>query len=371
MENPFSFSGVVKGDAFCNRQKEQADLKKYIAGSQNVLLYSHRRLGKSCLIQKIFSDIKQEKDIKPIYVDLYGTTSIEDFVRAVLAGLSTVETKIEKLMSLFKEKISSFTLDFTYNMTTGAPTVKPSFSKNDNPLAIDEIFNVIQSLAVKKRLVVAFDEFQEIAEYGSDVFEKQLRKIIQQHDRVSYIFAGSQRHILYEMFSDYKRAFYKLAVSYQLKKIETKEYIKWIQDLYDKDNREIESAYIETVVTRFERHPMYIQEFFFHLWDIHDISRLTIDKLELKILKNREAELITAWESLTLNQKRALKLLALTHGKNLFSADNMSKLQFKTASQVKTALDALEKRDFIARNGTYSIQDVLFKRWIERLLGRE
>ena len=30
MKNPFSFSGIVKDTAFCNRKKELADLKKYI-----------------------------------------------------------------------------------------------------------------------------------------------------------------------------------------------------------------------------------------------------------------------------------------------------------------------------------------------------
>ncbi len=367
MDNPFSFSGLVKGDAFCNRTKEQKDLKNYIAGSQNVLLYSHRRFGKSCLIQKVFSDLK--KDTIPVYVDLYGTTSIEDFIRALFEGLSTVETKIEKLMKLFKEKISSFTLDFTYDIETGNPTVKPSFTKKDKIPAINETFGLIKSLSEKKRLVIAFDEFQEIAEYGSSSFEKHLRKLIQQHDRVSYIFAGSQRHILQEMFSNYKRAFYKLATSYQLKKIEISAYTKWVKKLYAKDNRKIDQKYIETVVTRFDQHPMYIQEFFYLLWDMQDISMLTIDKLELQILRHREAELVTAWESLTLNQKRALKLVALTNGKNVFSVENMGEIGFKTASQVKTALNSLEKRDFISKNGRYFIQDVLFKRWIERLLG--
>lgn len=367
MENPFSFSGIVRGDAFCNRIKEQKDLKKYIYGSQNVLLYSHRRFGKSCLIQKIFTDIK--KDIVPIYVDLYGTTSVEDFIRVLVQGMNAVETKIDKLMNLFKEKITSFTLDFTYNIETGNPTLKPAFTKKDKKPAIDETFGLIQYLSTKKKIVVAFDEFQEIAEYGSSLFEKQLRKIIQQHDRVSYIFAGSQRHILHEMFSDYKRAFYKLATSYQLKKIEVKDYTKWVKKLYAKKKCGIDLKYIEAVIEKCDRHPMYIQEFFYSLWDMQEISMASIDKLELQILKHREAELITAWESLTLNQKRVLKLIALTQGKNLFSADNMSQVGFKTSSQVKTALNVLEKRDFISKNGTYFIQDVLFKRWIELLPG--
>ena len=60
MENPFNYSNVVTGSSFCNRKKEQADLLEFIKTSQNVLLYSHRRTGKSSLIKQIFLNIKQK-----------------------------------------------------------------------------------------------------------------------------------------------------------------------------------------------------------------------------------------------------------------------------------------------------------------------
>jgi AAA+ ATPase superfamily predicted ATPase len=74
MKNPFSFSGIVEGPAFCNREKEKTDLTIFIENSQNVLLYSHRRFGKTSLINRVFKDFK---GIVTIYIDLYGTTSIE------------------------------------------------------------------------------------------------------------------------------------------------------------------------------------------------------------------------------------------------------------------------------------------------------
>ncbi len=30
MNNPFTFSDIVEGDGFCNREKQQADLENYI-----------------------------------------------------------------------------------------------------------------------------------------------------------------------------------------------------------------------------------------------------------------------------------------------------------------------------------------------------
>mgnify|MGYP000520699433 CR=1 FL=1 len=88
MNNPFSFSSVVDDPAFCNREHEQAELNRMIQACQNVLLYSHRRFGKTSLILKVF---RQLEGITPIYIDLYGTTGIPDFIRAALAGIYIVD----------------------------------------------------------------------------------------------------------------------------------------------------------------------------------------------------------------------------------------------------------------------------------------
>ena len=364
MKNPFSFSGIVEDPAFCNREKELSDLNKFIENSQNVLLYSHRRFGKTSLIHKAFRELK---GIRAIYVDLYGTTGIEDFITALLKGISSVESRVDKLMKLLKEKITALTLNFSIDIYTGAPVAVPVFAPVDKRPALDEIFALLEALSKKGKLAVAFDEFQEIAKYGQTDFEKHLRKSIQRHSNVSYIFAGSQKHLLTEMFASSKRAFYKLATSYALKKIRTEDYVAWIQTLFKADKRKIHSKYVENIVSRCENHPMYIQEFFFNLWDAKNISIELIDGVELEILQNREAEFIGCWESLTLNQKKALKLIVAAGGENIYSADNLSKFGFKSASQVSKAMELLLKKEFVSKNRVYSVQDVFFKRWVEKI----
>ena len=66
-----------------------------------------------------------------------------------------------------------------------------------------------QRIAKKRghRVVVALDEFQEITELGGTKLEKILRSHIQMHDSVSYLFAGSKRHVLTDMVMNRGRAF--------------------------------------------------------------------------------------------------------------------------------------------------------------------
>jgi AAA+ ATPase superfamily predicted ATPase len=56
MDNPFTHSRVVTGDAFCNRQQELKDLAYYVQNNQPVLIYSHRRTGKTSLIFELMGD---------------------------------------------------------------------------------------------------------------------------------------------------------------------------------------------------------------------------------------------------------------------------------------------------------------------------
>ena len=52
---------------------------------------------------------------------------------------------------------------------------------------------LLGSLSEKRKLMVVFDAFQEIAGYKQKGFEKRLRAIIQQHENISY-FLGARLH---------------------------------------------------------------------------------------------------------------------------------------------------------------------------------
>ena len=96
MKNPFAYSDYVIGESFCNRTKELSELLRYIKGSQNVLLYSHRRYGKSSLIRQTFREIKEKSlNIGTMHVELYGTISEKDFIIRTFQGLNQLESNFK------------------------------------------------------------------------------------------------------------------------------------------------------------------------------------------------------------------------------------------------------------------------------------
>ena len=104
-----------------------------------------------------------------------------------------------------------------------------------------------------------------------------------------------------------------------------------------------------------------------YIWLEDKLSFEHLDKIERTIVEKRIPEYSYAWDSLTLNQKRALKLIAETAGKFIFAAENLDRFGFRTASQVTAALKSVEKTGILDKNKEWKIHDPFFKRWL--LLG--
>jgi hypothetical protein len=345
MQNPFAYSNYVTGESFCNRKKELAELLKYIRGSQNVLLYSHRRYGKSSLIRQVFNEIKEKKlNILMMHVELYGTISEKDFITRTFQGLNQLESNFERLLKSVSKTLKNIKLNLSIDPATGSTAVSPSFEAVNEKVILEELMNIISKYSQKSKLVIAFDEFQEVANYTEEGFEKRLRSFIQQHSNTCYIFSGSQQHMITEMFNSNNRAFYKMAESFPLGKM---------------------------IIVRFENHPMYIQNFLFHLWEEpakEGFSLETIEKIENTIIDKRSLEHTVLWETLSINQKKTLKLILLNNGANLFNADSLKSVTLKSGSLVTKALSSLMNKEIIVKNGNYLIQDIVFKKWLEKTL---
>ncbi|NNG01268.1 MAG: AAA family ATPase [Desulfobacteraceae bacterium] len=257
-----------------------------------------------------------------------------------------------------------------FDPNTGAVSLTPSFDqRTDTDFYLDEIMSIFEKYSLRKRIVVAFDEFQEVGNYGLPNFEAKLRSHIERHQRICYIFSGSQRHMLSEMFNRKSRAFYKLADSFPIGKIRTEHYVPWARNLFSRSGIDIGLECITDIVSRFDNHPMYIQQFLFHLWNnlvMHkkSVSTELINTIEKDIIEKHQAEYETLWVNLTQNQKKILKLVVLNDGKNLFSSQALIEVELKTASSVTKGLEALLKKEIISKNGGYTIQDVIFKKWL-------
>ncbi len=363
MENPFSYSEFVTGEAFCNRTKETQDLIYYAQNSQNVLLYSHRRMGKTSLVHEVIHRLKKKKPkVNSVYIDLYGTLDENDFIDAILTGITQIESKLERIL----KQVAGLKVSASFDPVTGLPSLSASIKPREKPRYLEKALQILEFYSEKKKLLVVFDEFQEIAKYSEEGFEKRLRKVIQGHRNISYIFSGSQKHILIQMFDSTKHAFYKMARSYPLQKIEMRHYIAWAKRLFKKRNATLNNEIIVNLVERCDYQPVYIQQFLFDLWRSDTFDMAIVEDIENSVISNQKNQFIVLWNLLTQNQKKALRLVAETGGEGIYTAGLLQRAGFNSGSVLQRALSSLMEKEILSKNGTYQFQDTMLKKWIQR-----
>ena len=206
--NPFVLTGYVSPEYFCDRQKETDKIISALLNGRNITLTSPRRMGKTGLIHHVFRNMQEDNDVKCFYVDLYQTDSLELLVKkladTILGTLdSTEDTIIKNVISFFKMLRPVVTVD----PMTGEPGFKVDVEPGQGEYSLSEIFAYMEQSDY--RCFVAFDEFQTIAGYADKNVEALLRSYIQRLTNVNFIFSGSQRHVLENMFASASRPFYQ------------------------------------------------------------------------------------------------------------------------------------------------------------------
>ena len=272
MENPFNYLQFATGDHFYDRRDIRKDLlSRFLSGQSNVVLYGPRRYGKSSLVGELVGDL-EKAGIPCVTLDIVKVPSIDMFVSVyatkVYRRLAPVKFEFRKLGTFLKSLRPKMTLD-----QTGAAGL--SFESSDVPIdseALTEVLDLPQKLlSGKGRVVVVFDEFQEVKDLlPNDGFERVMRSAIQSHRNVSYIFLGSRYHILRRMFTDHNRPFYKSAVTILLDKPPEEESVRFVVDRFASAGKSIAREAAEHLVAKIENIPYFIQQLGFETFRLAD-----------------------------------------------------------------------------------------------------
>lgn len=372
MNNPFQYGGIVEGEAFCNRKKELADLRAAMESSEKLFLYSERRLGKTSLVQTALRGLPKGR-YAAAYVDLWPTDGEKSFAAAIAEAIAaSMGSTAGQLLQTAAQFFSLFAPSVT---TDAAGKPKLTLGFNLSGLSGPEIEEVLAAPAKiaargKRKVVIVFDEFQQVLEYPSDMVERRLRSVIQKHRDVSYVFLGSRKHLLQKMFLDRSRPLYRAAGHYPLGSIETRHWIPFIGKKFREGERPIADGEIRRLCELTEGHPFYTQHLCHALWEICAPGEPVTEALiqgAIKVLLDRENYAYTVlWESLASNHKRLLRGMASEPaGAKLFAGPFITRHGLGSASNVQRAVDSLLNRDLIDRdNGSFLITDRFFRIWI-------
>lgn len=378
MENPFVYGKVVRGKYFANREAEIAELKNDIASSQNVIVFSPRRYGKTSLILEVLDRVKDE-GLLTCYIDLFKVTSQETFIAAYAREVARlqggrIQTMLKKIRDLLPRLVPKVVMKGEKVDLEVEFEFDPRADKG--PL-FDDLFEAVATMSLQtgKKAVVVFDEFQEIT--GWDVkgqIERQMRTHFQMHESVSYIFMGSKRHLMQELFRNKNRPFYRFGRHFPLGKIPKDEFAEFIQRHFEETGYQTDLDAIREILHAADDHPYYTQLLCNILWDRKRQEKVIAKEdiyLAVQEVFMREAHAFhDIWDMLPLKSRQLLVALAKEDSPQVrpFSSGFLQKHNLGSASSVQRAITRLLEEEVLEKtNGGYQFTDVFFKRWLRQM----
>ena len=364
--NPFYYGGAVKDNHFCNRVDEIKELSDDIQAGLNILIYAPRRFGKTSFVLKTLEKLEKENNIQYIFLDIFHISTIDEFINLYFNAIaSSLEKPTDKIINFFKSIVNirpNINVNFD---SAGNPNFSLSINSENRMQTLEDVLNIPLHFAKEKKIVIAFDEFQQIA--ALDI-EAKLRSIIQLHShKLSYVFMGSKKSILHNMFLDKNRPFYKSVKHFKIKEIQKNVWEEFITSNFIKTNKTIDIKYIDKIINITKGFPYYTQQFAYELW-IKTSNSVDDDIFTntLKTIIEREEDLFSIeWDNLTLNQQKALKIIIEKDGKNLYDEEYLVKYKLKIGS-FQTALKGLIQKDIVDKvKNIYYLQDPLFEYWLK------
>ena len=328
LNNPFVIYGYKGAEYFCDRKKETEVIMKALQNERNIVLISPRRIGKTGLIHHVFENIsKQEPETHCFYLDINATRNLSQFIQLL------AKTVIGKVPSQREDSLK-------------------------------HIFEYLKQS--EKRIYIAIDEFQQIAEYPEDGTEALLRSYIQFLPNVYFIFAGSKQHMMTDMFLSAKRPFYQSSQILNLPLINQDEYHHFANRWMGTRNLTMDPDTFAYLYNKVDGQTWYIQDILNRLYQNgKEITTAEIDDVTLELVNEQEVAFVNYYDSLTDNQAALLSAIAQDKAvTSILSQDFISRHNLPAASSVSLALKTLINREFIYKyNGSYIIYDRFFGMW--------
>jgi len=336
------------------------------------VIYAWRRLGKTLLIKRFLEELATREDVEYLYIDLMSTRSTGEAQKRI--GNALFQRFGKKGFSKnLRRLIGALGVEASFDPVTGMPSVSFSLNKPNNKII--ENLQVIGDFLThrKKKVVVALDEFQQVADYKEENGEAVFRDWVQSFPEIRFIFSGSRRNMMQSMFLEKNRPFYRSAQLLSLEPIVREKYFAFISEKFTQSGKRIEKDLLSRIYEWSKGQTYCIQLICNKLYantktpNTEDFNRV------IKEVIDQESAVFAGYiNMLSETQWGVLRAVALEeYVANPLSAGFLSKYSLKAASSVASALKKLIDHELVVKtkDDQHRVHDILMMRWIQDLEG--
>jgi hypothetical protein len=338
----------------------------------NVVLTSPRRMGKTSVVDFVFNKPAIKDTYITISVDILQTTTFREFIYSLgTAVFDTVATRSDRWRKLFVTFLKSLSGSFGYDPVQNTPTFDIRLGDIQQPeYTLREIFQYLES--VDKRCLVVIDEFQQITRYPEKNVEEILRTQIQKLANVTFVFSGSRRRLMEEMFFSAKRPFYQSARPLRLEPIVKDTYFQFADHHFKAAGKAIDRQAFELVYDTFWGVTLYVQRLmkdaFIETVQGQTFTEQTARQLIDDYISENDSRIR---EQLSFISEAQKELLYAIHAEGQVQSITSSafnrKHRLRSPSSTQSAALKLLEYDLITRKEkTYTLSDSLLSLWLDR-----
>ena len=371
MKNPFTLKVVSDKVYFCNRTSEIKDLMRYAQNEANVVLYSPRRYGKTSLVHQVQARLRANGFLT-VFVDLFGLSSVDNIAdriaRGIYAGLLSHKPLMNRAVDMIKTYKPSLSLseNSAFNLS-----VEKSSQRLFGEDLLDATLKEVGAFLKKtgRAVNIVFDEFQEIVELKNPNIEGILRSHIQSHP-VSYVFVGSRRRVLLEMFNLKRRAFFQSAFDYELGVLPHDELVPFIGKRFEAGKKKCSATMAGRIADRVSDHPFYTQKLCYFVYEetAKTATEKNIEAAFDDLMQNETFYFEKSLQILAPQQIAVLKAVSREPTASILSTSYMQKHNLKSVGGVQGALKRLQLLDYIDKDQgkTWYVVDPIFAIWLNQ-----
>jgi AAA+ ATPase superfamily predicted ATPase len=366
--NPFCYGKVVVGKDFCPRKEAEDKLESNIQRGQNTYIMGERRIGKTSLIENVCQKLKS--DFVRIFVDLRMLDGLEDFEKRVLTSLMKAESEV----SDFKKVLTMFTAyrpTVSVDPLSGESTFGFKAIEKTNVENVEALFDHILSLNERKRVIVVFDEFQDILRLSNpQALLAKMRAKIQLQSKVAYVFSGSIKENVQKIFTHPQESMYNSAEPIFLDVINKDEFSQFILAKFHQGKFNVAPDLFEKIYEITENITGDTQQLCSALWDVtkphEEMNGESLNKALAHINTMRSEDFERVLDNMTNLQIKILKALAFNKRAKVQSQDFMERVGHRNFTAVAKSVAQLTKRNVLyIYKKEYKFYSPFLREWLK------
>lgn len=354
--------GIATGAAHCDRKTERSELACNIRTGTHTWLWGFRRVGKTSLVAQVLRDIEMEgHNVIATNLDLLVVHDIQGFEELLRAAVERLASQLGSGDQRATERLAEAFSGLKPELALGSSGLSVKLTASQPPApAVSEVLLGLDRAARMSgnRVVIVIDEFQQLVRLkpvaARLAMEGAIRHAAERADHVTYVFSGSEKHLLASMFEDDDRPLYRLCRKIALDRIGESDYRDFLQQAcHERWGLPITDAAIGAVLALTARHPHYVNALCGRLWNGESPpTTAAVESVWSRIVDEQGRVAAARIARLPASQRALLKALAesrlgLEHP---ISHEFLAPLRLPTSTGGR-AKELLEQEELIRRGG--------------------